>query len=185
MNMAGNNVILSFSGRKNGNCFRIARQVQGIIGGDIFSCADLNIAPCGRCDYECFGRGESCPYADDDVRRLYEAVCRSDAAVYILPNYSDFPCANFFVFNERSLCFFSGRQDLLDAYEKVPKKFIVVSSGEPDSFRAALNQHSDRPEILFLSAHAYGRDSIKGDLMEEPEVIAKIEQFLKNERPID
>ena len=186
MNMEENKtVILSFSGRANGNCDQIARHVQSITGGQILSFAELNVHPCGKCRYECFECGADCPHIGDDLRQLYESVLQSEFACYILPNYCDYPNANFFAFNERSLCVFSGREDLLNSYFAVPKKFIVISGGEQESFRAVLLQHAENPDILFLNAKDYGRKSISGDLMQSPEVIAKIESFIEKTHPIN
>lgn len=184
--MAGNNtVILSFSGRKNGNCAQIAEFVESLTGGKAFLFSDLEIHPCGQCGCECFRNGADCPHISDDVHSLYEAVTASDLAVYILPNHCDYPNAHFFAFNERSLCCFSGRPDLLEAYGQVPKKFIVISGGEQDAFRRALSQHASDPEILFLRAADYGKKSIAGDLMTVPEVARQIEYFICEERPVE
>lgn len=186
MSMDANSIaILSFSGRKDGNCEQIAKHIQSLTGGNVFSFAELDVHPCGRCHYECFENGADCPHIGDDLRALYEAVIHSDRAIYILPNYCDYPNANFFAFNERSLCVFSKRQDLLDAYGSMPKKFIVISGGEEDNFRAALSQHAESPEILFLRAKDYGKKSTAGDLMTAPEAIAKIESFVKIEDSIE
>jgi hypothetical protein len=184
--MAGNKtVILSFSGRRDGNCAQIAKYVRTLTGGEIFSFAELNVRPCGGCNCECFACGSACPHIGDDLRRLYEAVTLSDRAVYILSNHCDYPNANFFAFNERSICFFSGREDLLNAYCAVPKKFIVISGGEQDAFRRALSQHASDPGILFLRAADYGKKSIAGDLMTVPEVARQIESFICEERPVE
>ena len=178
--MAENNTaIVSFSGRRSGNCAQIAEYVRSLTGGEIYSFAELDIHPCGKCDYQCFGSGADCPFIDDDVYRLYDAITHSDRAIFVLPNYCDFPNANFFAFNERSLCYFSKRQDLLDDYSKVPKKFIVISSSESEPIRAALSQHADPPDILFLSASAYGKKSIAGDLMTVPDASAAIQNFIQ------
>ena len=176
--------ILSFSGRKNGNCERIAQHIQSITGGRILSFADLNIHPCGQCRYECFELGANCPHIGDDLRSIYESVLQSDCTCYILPNYCDYPNANFFAFNERSLCVFSGNGTLLDAYSNIPKKFIVISGGEENNFRAALSQHAENPDILFLCAKDYGQNSTDGALTESPECLSKIEAFLKKERSV-
>lgn len=186
MNTAENSaIILSFSGRRNGNCAAIARLIQQLTGGEVFSFADLTVHPCGRCEYECFQHGSDCPYIGDDVLRLYDAVIRSRFAYYILPNHCDFPNANFFAFNERSLCFFSGRSDLLDAYLQIPKKFIAVSGSDSELIRAALSQHAENPEILFLSAKAFEKKSIAGDLMTVPEAIETVKRFISQQSPID
>ncbi len=179
MNTEENNlVIVTFSGRKDGNCDRIARHIQSLHGGTLFSFADMDIHPCGKCGYQCFADGNACPYIADGVRDLYEAVTRSRTAVYILPNYCDFPNANFFAFNERSLCFFSGHDDLLNAYLRVRKKFIIVSGSRTQSFRDALSQHAEEPDILFLSAKQYGQKSIDGNLTTSPDALSEIENFL-------
>lgn len=185
MNMEGNKwAILSFSGRKDGNCDKIAAYLHTLYDGKIFSFAQLNVHPCGQCRYECFECGANCPHIGDDLHGLYETVLQSDCACYVLPNYCDYPNANFFAFNERSLCVFSGNEALLDAYSKVPKKFIVISGGEEDHFRAVLSQHAENPDILFLRAKDYGQSSINGSLTESPECLSKIEAFLKKERPV-
>ena len=179
MNTAGNKtVVISFSGRPEGNCARIGRYVRQMTGGEMYSFAQLNIHPCGSCNCQCFSSGKDCPHIGDDLWNLYDAVIHSRQAVFILPNHCDFPNANFFAFNERSLCYFSHRQDLLEAYGQVPKKFIVISSGESENIRSALAQHAENPEILFLSAKAYGRMSIAGDLMTVPEAVKNIENFI-------
>ena len=179
MNMAGNDVvILSFSGRKNGNCEQIARHIQSLTGGKLLAFSDLNVHPCGRCGYECFRKGDACPHIGDDLRLIYESVLQSKFAYYILPNYCDYPPANFFAFNERSLCFFSGHDDLLNAYLRVRKKFIIVSGSRTQSFRDALSQHAEEPDILFLSAKQYGQKSIDGNLTTSPDALSEIENFL-------
>lgn len=180
MNTAENNpVIVAFSGRKDGNCDKIARHIRSLYGGRLFSLADMDIQPCGKCAYECFSDAGACPHIADGVRDIYEAVTRSRTAIYILPNYCDFPNANFFAFNERSLCFFSGRDDLLNAYLRVRKKFIIVSGSRPQSFRDALSQHAEEPDILFLSAKQYGQKSTDGNLTTSPDALSEIENFLR------
>lgn len=184
--MDGNDtVILSFSGRPNGNCAQIAAFIRALTDGKTLLFSDLVVHSCGQCGGECFRNGTDCPHIADDAYSLYRAVTRSRRTIFILPNHCDYPNANFFAFNERSLCFFSGHPELLEAYAAVPKKFIVISSGEQENFRAALSQHSDSPDILFLSAKDYGLKSIAGDLMTVPEVTRRIESFINTERPIE
>lgn len=171
-------IILSFSGRANGNCAQTGRYIQDLTGGTLYSFAELNVHPCGGCNCQCFSNGADCPHIGDDLWKLYDAISRSHQAIFVLPNHCDFPSANFFAFNERSLCYFSNRQDLLDAYTAVPKRFIAVSGSESENIRNALMQHAENPEILWLSAKAYGKKSISGDLMTVPEVVGLIENFI-------
>lgn len=160
--------IVSFSGRKNGNCSCIAQRIQEIIlNANILSFSDISIQPCGRCEYECFQSRENCPYFDDPECSILDAICHSDMVYFVVPNYCDHPCGNFYIFNERSNCFFQGREDLLERYLKVPKKFIVVSNSVCENFQETFTQHTnEEPDILFLSARALGKRSIDGDLLD-------------------
>ena len=114
---------------------------------------------------------------------MLEAMVHSDMVYFVLPNYCDYPCANYFIFNERSQCFFQGREDLLEAYLKVPKRSIVISSTNQDNFIRALAYQSDKePEILFLSAKKYGKTSISGDLLTSQSALEDIRRFVS--RPL-
>ena len=133
-----------------------------------------------ECGYECFTDRSKCPYYSDMEYRLLDAVTNSDLTYFILPNYCDYPCANYFVFNERSQCYFQGHPELLEAYEKVPKRAIVVSNTNEDNFKTALAYQSYKePDILFLSAKEYGKDSIRGDLLTSEEALKNIRQFIR------
>lgn len=48
----------------------------------------------GNC--QCFTRAEACPHAQDDVRRIYQAIMDADLAYFILPNYADQPPALYY-----------------------------------------------------------------------------------------
>lgn len=176
--------ILSFSGRANGNCSQIARVIKDTVSfANIYSFADFQIQPCGRCEHECFQTREKCPYFSDMEYRLLDAICNSDMVYFVLPNYCDYPCANFFVFNERSQCYFQGREDLLERYLNVPEKFIVISNSRSANFSEAFTQHtSQEPEILFISAKAFGKRSIDGDLMDSAAARETLEAFLHDKR---
>lgn len=106
---------------------------------------------------------------------MLDAICQ-----FVIPNYCDYPCANYFIFNERSQCFFQGKPERLDAFLRVRKKFIVVSNTNQENFRQILSQNVDgEPEILFLSAKKYGRNSVCGDLMTSAAAAAEIDQFVR------
>jgi hypothetical protein len=52
----------------------------------------------------------------------------------------------------RSQCFFQGRPELLEIYEKVPKRSIVVSNTNETNFVTALSyQSEDAPDVLFFT----------------------------------
>lgn len=176
--------IVSFSGRKDGNCSAIAQVlVEALSGRGETRCYDLSalhITPCGQCGYECFQARERCPYFDDPEFELCDAVAGSDRSIFIVPNYCDYPCANFFIFNERSQCYFQHHPELLERYEGVPKRFIVVSNTGRENFTAAFRYHTGDapPDVLFLSARSFGKASIDGDLMDLPEAREAVLRFV-------
>lgn len=171
--------IVVFSSRKCGNCEHIAQYIKEnlIHNCDIFYFSEHSIVPCGQCRYECFD--SFCPHANDGEVGLLENICRSDKTIFVLPNYCDYPCANFFIFNERSNGFFQGQAERLEQYLRVPKKFIVVSGSQSEHFMEAFWQHSDRePEILFLSAKACGTTSIGTVLMQSELAQNLVKEFI-------
>ena len=174
--------IVSFSGRAGGNCGGIAAGLAGHWGdrAQVFDFSALEIAPCGRCGYECFQARESCPYFADPEFGLCEAIAGSALACFIIPNYCDYPCANFFIFNERGQCYFQRHPELLERYERAAKKFIVVSNTGQDNFTTAFQYHTGDapPEVLFLSARRFGRVSIRGDLLDAPEARDAVLRFM-------
>jgi hypothetical protein len=100
-----------------------------------------------------FAEKAKCPYFEDKEYKILEAIMHSEMVYFVLPNYCDYPCANYFIFNERSQCFFQGRPDLLESYLNIPKRSIVISNTNQEHFIQALTYQSNRePEILFLSA---------------------------------
>lgn len=110
---------------------------------------------------------------------LLEAICSSEMAYFIVPNYCDYPNANYFIFNERSNCFFQGREALLEQYLNVPKKFIVVSNTLSDHFREAFSQQTDEePQLLMIGAKEFGKRSIDGDILPLEAAERKIKAFL-------
>ncbi len=180
--------VLSFSGRKGGNCAAIGEEIRKYWSERaevrVFDFSGLSIAPCGCCEYQCFHAREACPHSNDPERELCEAVAESGLTYFIVPNYCDYPCANFFAFNERSQCCFQGRPDLLEKYLAAPKKFIVVSNTNRDNFTAAFRYHmpeSEEPEILFLSAKAFQKRSIDGGLMESAQAREALLSFLETD----
>ena len=128
--------IISFSGRANGNCSQIADYLNELHQGEatIYRFSDFSISACGNCNHECMA-GNSCPHIDDMEVTLQEATANSDMTYFIVPNYCGYPCSNFFVFNERCVCWTWGRQDRVDAYNNAQKKAIIVSNSGADNFK--------------------------------------------------
>lgn len=174
-------LIISFSGRAGGNCDRISDLIHSSYAGSIvFRFSEHQIQPCGSCQYEFFADAGACPHVDDAEYGLLEAVCRSDLVYFVIPNYCDYPCANYFIFNERSQCYFQGYPERLDEYLNVRKKFVVISNTNQDHFKEILAQQAVcEPEILFLSAKKFGKSSVSGDLTDSGNVRDTLERFCK------
>lgn len=178
--MENKTIIVSFSSRYNGNCGNIAGFIaDNCPNSQVYRFSDFQIHPCGACHYECFNQRESCPYFDDIEYKLLDDICGSEMAYFVVPNYCDYPCANFFIFNERSQCYFQGRPELLERYLDVPKKFVVISNGGQQNFRETFMQHTaEEPIILFLSAKHYNQNSINGKLLDSNRARADLNAFL-------
>ena len=171
--------ILSFSSRKNGNCEQIGTYLQSMMpDAKFYRFSDFSVVPCGNCQYECKEVSGGCVHQDMEMT-LLEAIVESDHTYFIVPNYCDYPCANFFIFNERSLCYFRADPNRLDRYEAVPKKTIVISNTNEVNFVTALQYHGIKEkDILFLSSHAYNKDSMSNDLLDVMQVKEKIWEFV-------
>lgn len=177
--------IVNFSGRKNGNCQAISKVIADNHPEDeisVFDFCDITLDPCGKCGYDCFAPEKQCPYQSDGVYNMYDKITFSDLTYFILPNYCDYPNANYFIFNERSQCYFQHHEQLLDRYLSVKKRFIVVSNTQTQNFITAMSYQipeGESPDILFLPAKKYHKISIEGDLMTSPEAQNAVEAFCR------
>ena len=172
--------IVSFSSRKNGNCAQIDEFIARLIpNAKLYAFSNFQISACGNCSYQCFGGGENCPFVADKEREILDAITNSDVTYFVVPSYCDFPCSNFFVFNERSLRYFQGKESLLADYLRVRKKFVVVTNGGVENFKSAFAYHTDEePEILCLPAKKYGKNSIDGNLLTSEQAVADLRKFV-------
>ena len=175
-------LVVNFSGRENGNCENISNVIKetfNMENVEIISFNHLNVQPCSKCNYECFENKENCPFYNDEIKNLYNKILESDFVYYIIPNYCGYPCANFFIFNERSVSVFSKDRELLNQYLQKSKKFIVVSSSNQENFKNILQyQTVMAPDILFLNSREYNQRSTEGKLMDNEEAKDKLIQFL-------
>lgn len=104
--------IVSFSSRQNGNCSQIGEFLKANLSdATLFNFSDFSIHACGNCSYDCFEGGENCPFYGDKEREMLDAITNSSTTYFVVPNYCDFPSSNFFVFNERSLCYFQNDEN--------------------------------------------------------------------------
>ena len=175
-------LVINFSGRLNGNCENVAKVIKETFDFDeveIIHFNNINISPCTSCNYECFENKENCPYINDEILKIYHKILNSDFVYYIIPNYCGYPCANFFIFNERSVCVFSKNRELLNDYLQKSKKFIVISSSNQENFKNILQyQTTMAPDILFLSAREFNQKSIDGKLMDNEDAKNQLIEFL-------
>ena len=172
--------VISFSSRKDGNCAKIGKLIKSeLTEVNLFDFSEFNLNACGSCSYQCFNGGKNCPFITDRECELLDAIITSTVTYFVIPNYCDFPCSNFFIFNERSLCYFNNNEKLLNKYLVTPKKFIVVSNNETDNFKTAFSYHCiGEPEILFLSAKKYGKVSIDGNITTSKQAIDDLLKFI-------
>lgn len=172
-------ILISFSGRSNGNCARIAGFLSGQMdNAQLFRFSDFQIEPCGNCDCECL-KGSSCPKSDMETT-LMDAVCGSSEAWFIVPNYCGFPCANLYIYNERSVGYFGGSRHRMEQYMAVPKRFVLIGNGSQENFRRAFEQHTNEdPKILQLCSQEFHVSSIAGNLLDLQEVQNRLIQFLQ------
>ena len=176
--------IINFSGRRNGNCHDIAKFIERQLMAEhevtLFEMCDLDVAPCGRCDYECFYKDKTCPYNDDGMAGIYTAICSSDLTYYIVPNYIDYPNAYFFIFNERKQGFFGRRADLAARYMDTAKKFVVISNTGEDNFRQILGRHvseGSSADFLFMATADFDKGGVRGGMMESEQAKTTVRGF--------
>jgi len=174
--------IINFSGRRDGNCHDIAGFIKQSLEQNhdvtLFEICDLDVSPCGKCDYECLYKDKICPYAGDDISAIYDALCASNLTYFVLPNYIDYPNSYFFIFNERKQGYFAQKPGL---YLDIPKKFVVVSSTEQDNFKHILGRHnanSSDADFLFLAAKDFDKGGVKGGIMESEQAKQLVRGFI-------
>lgn len=179
--------VLRFSHRQAGNCAAIAAHIRASLSTGIvseFAMDGESCAPCQGCDYQCL-RGEgACPHQNGAYFDAMNAIMASDLVYFILPNYCGFPCASYFAFNERSVGFFHGDEAILESYLAVPKRFIIVSNTESQTFVDAMQQQvSGEPEILYLKSSNYVKKSICGDILTSEQARTDLDHFLQKDIP--
>lgn len=180
--------IINFSNRQSGNCGNIAKMLQNNLkDSKIYNFGELNDKTCGKCDYQCLKTDKKCIHIDQ-INELYESIVKSKCTYFIVPNYCDFPCANFFIFNERSCGYFAQDENKLNAYLSAKKKFIVVSNSNEENFKKAFSyQVNDEKDldILFLSAKKFKLNSLDGNLMDNENAVNLIVNFSKDEYKLE
>jgi len=172
--------IVNFSGRYNGNCNDIAGYIKEVLDADvdIFDFYGVKATPCGNCNYECLDAADGC-LINDEIADVYAALISADAIYFVVPNYINYPCANFWIFNERKQGVFGRKHDLERHYLQIKKKFVVVSNTEKDNFRQIFKSHvKGEPDILFLATRDFAKGGVRGGLMGDAQAQAILKEFI-------
>lgn len=178
-------LFLNFSDRPAGNCGSVAALCSQMLGGQVINVSELFTQGCGACQTDCFQKGGVCPLPDAPaITALYEAIT-AQGACFIVPNYCDWPCSNFFRFCERGCGWFGIGTERTGRYLAAEKHFIAISNTNRSHFEEIFSKHvppARPPHILFLSAAAYHRVSLRGDLAEVEAVHAVLRDFFAEQR---
>jgi len=169
-------LIITFSGRSEGNCAAIA----GHIGGDVVRFADLHAHGCADCAYECF-HGE-CPHRADGVYDLYSCMTQYDQVILVVPMYGGNPSSLYFAFCERGQDFFRSEESWKDVLRRLYIIGVYGSAEESPDFIPTLEKWFTGTEytgrVLGLERHVYGQ-TMTDSLLDAGEVRDKINEFLQ------
>lgn len=164
--------VINFSSNINGNGNHIANFIKEQLHNQnikIINFHNYKIHNCGNCNYECFTNNKVCPYINDGIVQIYKDIADSNFCYFIVPNYSDVPCANYFIFRERSQCIYSLENETLwNNYANVPKHFLVISNTEKNMFKILLANEVNNTDlnITYISSKDTSSKSTDGKLME-------------------
>lgn len=140
------NLAVSFSGRKDGNCDRIAKYISGE-GDLVLFMREISTQPCADCGYECMsGR---CRYRDDGIYSFFDKISAADRIFYIVPMYCGNPSALYFILNERCQDYFMHHES---QYEKILEKLYIIG---------VYGSSEDSPDFLDSFARQYGFGGIR------------------------
>ena len=114
------NLAVSFSGRKDGNCDRIAKYISAE-DDLVFFMREISTQPCADCGYECmWGR---CRYCGDGIYSFFDKLSTVDRVFYIVPMYCGNPSALYFILNERCQDYFMHNES---RYEEIVEKLYII-----------------------------------------------------------
>lgn len=174
------NQIISFSGRKNGNCDRIAEFISKPEDKIVYF-RDLDVHDCSDCEYECFTG--YCKYHRDDIYQLYERMNHFDKTVLIVPMYCGNPSSLYFKFNERCQDYFMhcGEQ-----YENIISRLYIIGVyGEKEKtpdfipcFEKWFECSEYQGHVLGIERHKYNQ-KIHDCILDVDEVTAVLKEFIE------
>ncbi len=183
---------VAFSARQEGNCLKsldyclTALKEKGY-KVKLINVYDHQITPCSHCGYECFsstneGKTAPCPL-QDDVPWIYQMCKQADLILFAIPTYGGHLSSLYMAFGERGQAQFSSWEEFRQGFSSKVNLIIIgnLSSGGDMALHEALSDFYNFepfPEVLLLSARHWGRNSLKGDLVEEPEIKGRLTQFV-------
>ncbi|MBP5599225.1 MAG: flavodoxin family protein [Lachnospiraceae bacterium] len=176
-------IIISYSSRKNGNCYRIAEYIKGLFSKntlfqtEIISFSNIKSSGCGTCNYECFD--DTCVFNNDALSQLYRSLLNADLLISIIPIYCGVPCSNYFIMNERAQGALS--DDEYEVWDAMKKKYIVIGNTGLDITKSIIKENDpsfSEDSFVSISSNIVHERSIKGNLIDYSIFKRIIKQFL-------
>lgn len=178
---------MAFSARQKGNCLSFIQHCMDRFKehkyeSEIVNGFDSAITPCSHCDYECLA-GRECPITDD-VPRMYTMCKEADILLFAIPTYSGHLSASYLAFCERSQFVVTDFETFQEDFLKKVNFIIIgnLSAGGDMALHEALHYFTNlefQPKTLLFPAEEYGRSSLRGDLLEVPEVRNRLDTFVE------
>lgn len=173
-------LIISFSGRKDGNCDQIAGFIAGPEDRIIYF-RDQEIHSCTHCEYQCFD-GE-CKYRGDDVYGIYKMMPGYEKVILVVPMYCGNPSSLYFIFNERGQDFFAHNEDI---YEGIISGLYIIgiygSRDQSPDFIPCLEKWFQcskyEDHVLGIERHKFGQ-KMQDSILEVPKVREAVHKFAK------
>lgn len=173
-------LIISFSGRKDGNCDRVAEYIAKDADKIVFF-RDMDVHRCSNCEYECFS--DYCKYHEDEIWQLYESMHNYDKVILVVPMYCGNPSSLYFVFNERCQDYFMHHGD---KYEDIISRLYIIgiygsSENTPDFVPCFEKWFYESPysgHVLGIERHKY--EQKLGDYVLDVEQVRRdIDEFMR------
>ena len=173
------NIIVSFSGRSDGNCDTIAKYIS-LKGDCLLFMREISTQPCANCNYECMSG--QCKYHGDGIYSFFEKLSLADKIFFIVPMYCGNPSALYFIMSERCQEYFMQNES---QYEKMVEKLYIIGvygniEDYPDFLNSFARQYQFKnveKHILGLERHRYNQ-KMKDLLLDEDDVKVKLNEFI-------
>lgn len=174
------NLIISFSGRVNGNCDLIAQFISDK-DDEVIYFRDKNVHACSNCEYECMK--QICKYRDDDIYFIYDKMLENDKVILIVPMYCGNPPSLYFIFNERCQDYFMHNEDKYE--EIVSKLYIIGVYGKKEStpefipcFEKCFEHSKIEKRVLGIERHKYNQ-TMNDSVLDVMDIRKALKEFLK------